>query len=164
MVDGDTLVTRMSGRELRVRLIGVDAPEIRHRGSTLPGECFGTDAAAALRRLAPRGGVLKVTPDRERRDPYGRELRYAWTSDGLFVNAALIRDGYARAMVVPPNDRFIGLFRAAESTAHQARSGLWSGCQGPARGVGRIKPANRSSRSPWVPRGVPGRPASNHSK
>ncbi|MGI8330071.1 thermonuclease family protein [Actinomadura scrupuli] len=137
MVDGDTLVTRMAGQRLRVRLIGVDAPEIRHRGSVLPGECFGTAATAALRRLAPPGSVLKVTPDRRRRDPYGRELRYAWTSGGLFVNEALIRGGYARAMAVPPNDRFIGLFRAAESAAHQARSGLWSACRWPAGDVDR---------------------------
>jgi micrococcal nuclease len=137
VVDGDTLVTRMAGQRRRVRLIGVDAPEIRHRGSVLPGECFGIDATAALRRLAPPGGVVEITPDRRRRDPYGRELRYVRTSDGLFVNEALIRGGYARAMVVAPNDRFIGLLRAAESAAHQARSGLWSACQGPAGDVDR---------------------------
>jgi endonuclease YncB( thermonuclease family) len=142
VVDGDTLVTRMAGRRLRVRLIGVDAPEIARR-SAVPGECFGTDARAALRRLAPRGSVLKITPDRERRDAYGRELRYAWTVGGVFVNAALMRHGYARAMMVPPNDRYNELFRAAESAAHQARLGLWSECRGA------WKASTRQSRQSW---------------
>jgi micrococcal nuclease len=81
--------------------------------------------------------VLKITPDRERRDPYGRELFYAWTPGGAFINAVLIHDGYARAMVVPPNDRFIELFRAAETAAHQAHLGLWSECP---RSYGGINP------------------------
>jgi micrococcal nuclease len=128
VIDGDTLVAKVAGRDLRVRLIGVDAPEIDHPRSVVPGECFGAAAAGALRRLAPRGSVLKITPDRERRDLYGRKLFYAWTPEGTFINAALIHDGYARAMVVPPNDRFIELFRAAETAAHQAHLGLWSEC------------------------------------
>jgi endonuclease YncB( thermonuclease family) len=139
----------MSGRDLRVRLIGVDAPEIGHHRFSR-GECFGAEAAAALRRLTPPGSVLKVTSDRERRDPYGRELLYAWTSGGAFVNAALIRGGDARAMVVPPNDRFIEIFRAAEATAHQAHLGLWSECQGSSGGVNSSEPAKRSLRSRWA--------------
>jgi micrococcal nuclease len=139
----------MTGHRLRARLIGVDAPEIGHRGSAVAGECFGPEAAAALRRLAPRDGVLKVTADRERRDPYGRELFYAWTSDGVFVNAALIHHGYARAMMIPPNDRFAGLFRAAESAAQRAHLGLWSACRRPTGGINSIRPTNNPKDSPW---------------
>jgi endonuclease YncB( thermonuclease family) len=67
-------------------------------------------------------------------------------------------------MVVPPNDRFIELFRAAETAAHQAHLGLWSECPRSHGGINPLKPANRALRSQWVRRGVQGRPASNHSK
>jgi micrococcal nuclease len=123
VVDGDTVIVRMNGRRERVRLIGVDAPEtwLRH-------DCFGTEATLALRRLAPPGALVHAAADAERRDRYGRLLLYLWTSHGAFVNADLIREGFARTMTIPPNTSRASVFQEAERTARHTLAGLWHAC------------------------------------
>jgi micrococcal nuclease len=136
VVDGDTLVVRAHGRLISVRLVGVDAPELGHVRSPVAAfheirpDCAGRAAGRALSRLVRPGAALYVTADRERRDAYGRSLLYVWTARGVFVNAALIRSGHARAMVIPPNDRFAGVFRGAEAAAQRAREARRSACAG----------------------------------
>jgi endonuclease YncB( thermonuclease family) len=129
VIDGDTLAADLRGRAERIRLIGVDAPETATRTERM--ECHGHRATLALRRLAGRGTSVRLAYDRERRDRYGRRLSYAWTADGVFVNAALIRGGHARPMPVAPNDRYAALFRAAGRRAWIAGSGLWTRCEPP---------------------------------
>ncbi|MCO6011492.1 thermonuclease family protein [Actinoallomurus purpureus] len=123
VVDGDTLILRMWGRAVRVRLIGVDAPETWTRH-----DCFGVNATRALRRLAPAGSVLRLAGDREAYDHYGRRLAYLWTTRGRFLAAELIRAGFAQAMVIGPNARYFGVLAAAEAAAHRKKAGLW-GCR-----------------------------------
>lgn len=135
VVDGDTLVVSSHGRPLRLRLIGVDAPELprtygRLRRSAGAEGCAGRAAERALSKLIRAGAVLHVASDREPFDPYGRRLGYVWTDEGadpgrpgggrhlgVFVNAALIRSGHARAVVIEPNDRFAAVLAAAETAS-----------------------------------------------
>ena len=122
IVDGDTLVV---GGE-KVRLIGVDTPETRKPGT--PVECFGRAATAYVTRLA-LGRRVRLVLDAEERDRYGRLLAYVFLrGDGRFVNAALVRDGYALALTVPPNVRHAGTFRALQREARRERRGLWDAC------------------------------------
>jgi micrococcal nuclease len=137
VIDGDTLVVRAHGRRLiSVRLIGVDAPELDKARAPAAAtherrsDCAGRAARRALSRLVRPGTALYVTVDRERRDAYGRSLFYVWTAQGTFVNAALIRSGHARAMMIPPNDRFAVVLRAAETAARRAPEDRRSGCAG----------------------------------
>lgn len=123
VVDGDTLVLSLSGRQDRVRLIGLDAPEtwLRH-------DCFGPEATQALNRLTPPGTPVRVTPDTELRDHYGRLLSYLWTSHGTFVNAELLREGFARTMPIPPNTSHAQDLEDAQRTAQRTHAGLWRSC------------------------------------
>ena len=122
VVDGDTLV--VDGE--RVRLIGVDTPESVKPGS--PVECFGKEASAFLRRLLA-GRRVRLETDVEERDRYGRLLAYAHRrGDGLFVNAELVRRGYATPLTIPPNVRFADRFAALARDAREGRRGLWSAC------------------------------------
>ena len=73
---------------MRVRLIGVDAPE----GPPSP-ECWADEARDHLRMLLPQGSLVWAAPDIEWRDRYDRVLLYLWTEDGLFVNHALALAG-----------------------------------------------------------------------
>ena len=50
---------------------------------------------------------MRLDFDAERRDGYGRLLAYVYVGD-LFVNAELVREGYATTLTIPPNDRFAG--------------------------------------------------------
>ena len=101
VVDGDTIRVVQDGREEAVRYIGVDTPETVKPGS--PVECYGKAASAANRRLV-EGEPVRLVDDVEARDRYGRRLAYVYRSrDDLFVNAELVRDGYATVLTIPPN-------------------------------------------------------------
>lgn len=110
--DGDTL---RCGTE-RVRLFGVDAPEVR-RGQT-PAEPFAYEARNELVRLT-RGRVGCRIVDRDR---YGRFVGRCWSDDSPDVNAALIRSGLATEY-----RRYSkGAYAAAEAEARAARRGHWA--------------------------------------
>jgi micrococcal nuclease len=120
VVDGDTIVV---GDE-RVRLIGVDTPESVKPGS--PVECFAREASAFLERLV-EGRRVRLERDAEARDRYGRLLAYVHRGE-LFVNAELVRRGYASVATFPPNVRHVDTLLRAQREARSARRGLWSAC------------------------------------
>jgi micrococcal nuclease len=129
--DGDTLRARVAAPndlipttdEVRVRLIGIDTPEV-----SAPAECWGDEATAHLRALAPQGSVLWASLDVDPLDRYERYLLYLWTDDGRFVNHELVAAGDAETLVVEPNDRYADLFEQAETTAQAAGAGRWGAC------------------------------------
>ena len=132
VVDGDTLV--VAGGH-RVRLIGVDTPETKDPRK--PVQCFGEQASAYVSSLLREGEGVRLVGDVEERDVYGRTLAYVYRlADGLFVNAALVREGYAHVLTIPPNvahaDEFVTLARGARERGR----GLWSSCPLP-DGAGR---------------------------
>ncbi|MGH8972796.1 MAG: thermonuclease family protein [Acidimicrobiia bacterium] len=124
IVDGDTLVVTGG---VRVRLIGINTPE--SVDPRRPVECFGQEASAALARLVPPGTPVRLDYDVERTDDFGRTLAYLYrTSDGLFVNAALVEGGYAQPATYPPNVAHAGEFAALADQARERNAGLWSVC------------------------------------
>jgi micrococcal nuclease len=130
VVDGDTFVALRAGRRLRVRLIGVDAPESVRPGT--PVECHARAAARTLERLLPPGeSVLAAYQPGGRRDRYGRELWDVWLPDGRFVQAALVRRGAAEARADPPHTGHADWLAAAEARARARGAGLHGKCPGP---------------------------------
>lgn len=134
VVDGDTFEARIGGEEEDVRLIGVDTPESVKPGA--PVECFGPQASNYAERLL-EGRRLRLVFGEERRDSYDRLLAYAYLDPAVeahapdrprFVNAALVRGGYAETLTIPPNDRFAPLLRRLELRAARAGRGLWGAC------------------------------------
>jgi micrococcal nuclease len=126
VVDGDTVVVRTGGHDERVRYIGVDTPESVKPGT--PVQCFAKAASAANKRLV-EGQEVRLVPDAEARDRYGRTLAYVYrSSDGLFVNAELVRRGYAKPMTIPPNVAHAVELRRLAATARRQGRGLWSRC------------------------------------
>lgn len=124
VTDGDTIVVAGS---TRVRLIGIDTPETHHPSK--PVQCFGAEASAHTRELLPAGTPVRLVHDVERLDRYRRTLAYVYRlGDGLFVNAALVRDGYAQAYTYPPNVAHSDELVALAREAREAGRGLWSAC------------------------------------
>jgi micrococcal nuclease len=119
IVDGDTLV--LAGG-VRVRLIGVDAPEAAW--DDRPAEPRADEATAFVRDFI-EGRDVRLEYDRERLDDYGRTLAYVFVED-RFLNEELIRAGLARAMTRFPyrSDRQ-RLFVAAEREAREHKRGIW---------------------------------------
>ncbi|MEM7609775.1 MAG: thermonuclease family protein [Myxococcota bacterium] len=121
ITDGDTLRVRLDGRSERVRLVGIDTPETEN--SPRGPQPFADEATDALRSLV-RDRSLSLAFDTERRDRFGRLLAYLYADD-TFVNAEMIREGWARPLTVPPNVRHAERFAALAAEARQARRGIW---------------------------------------
>ena len=116
VIDGDTVVATRLGR---IRLIGVDTPE--------EGRCLENEATRFTReRLEDQ--LVGYEFDKEREDRHGRTLAYL-NRDGMH-NLALVEEGYARPLIIPPNDRYASPFMEAYRKAKERRVGRWSGeCQ-----------------------------------
>ncbi|MBX5489612.1 MAG: thermonuclease family protein [Chloroflexi bacterium] len=129
VVDGDTIIVAIGGRQQRVRYIGVNAPESVDPRREV--QCFGREAAARNAQLVD-GQRVWLEKDVSETDPYGRLLRYVYVN-GTMVNAELVREGYARAVTFPPDVRYAEELRRLEREAREARRGLWGTCPPPGR-------------------------------
>ena len=124
-VDGDTVIARLeSGRVEKVRLLGVDTPEVVDPRK--PVQCFGHVASEFTKsQLVGRHVMLEF--DAEPRDKYGRMLAYVLV-DGHRFDDELLARGYARFLVIPPNGSHARAMLREELAAHAARRGLWGSC------------------------------------
>jgi micrococcal nuclease len=125
VIDGDTIVVQGDANaQVTVRLIGVDTPETVH--PTKPVEEYGKEASRFTGNLLKGEKVyLAYEGQNPALDKYGRTLAYIYRApDGLFVNAELIRQGYAHAYIAYPF-RYLEQFRQLEQFARQAEKGLW---------------------------------------
>lgn len=125
VVDGDTFwVDDGSEKGLKVRLIGVDAPETRRSARKEIGY-YGEESKEYLTRLLLDNEV-RLEYDVDRKDRYGRALAYAYLPDGTFVNETLIKQGYATVLTVPPNVQYADAFVRYQQQARKKGRGLWS--------------------------------------
>ncbi len=109
-----------------MRYIGVDTPESVRPGTAV--QCFAERASHANAALVG-GRRVRLVADAERRDRYGRLLAYVYREpDGAFVNAALVRDGYARTLTIPPNVAHRDDLARLADAARRAGRGLWRAC------------------------------------
>lgn len=132
VVDGDTL--KLSSGQ-RVRLIGVDTPEVHYSDKLLrDAKKTGKDIAVIQAMGKKASGFTKglcldrrvrLEFDVERNDRYGRLLAYVYLEDGTFVNAKILEEGYGQVMTIPPNVKYADQFLSLERNARDRRKGLW---------------------------------------
>jgi micrococcal nuclease len=116
--DGDTIDVANVGR---VRLLGIDAPEIgRVYDTAAP---FGREARDRLVALVLHRWI-RLETEGQQTDMYDRRLAYVLTEDGQFVNAVLVREGLARVTARVPLSRLPEL-QKAEAEAQAFRRGMW---------------------------------------
>lgn len=128
VVDGDTIDVRLvDGRERRVRLIGIDTPEVR--GVV---QCGGPRASRSLKKLLPVGTRVRLVSDQtqDRRDRYGRLLRYVIKiSTSRDINKVQILRGWASVYVYDDNPfQRVGQYRRAQRQAKTNLRGIWGLC------------------------------------
>jgi len=133
VLDGDTIDVMIGGKHERVRLIGIDTPEIAHPSSgnrpANDAECFGDEAKAFTQSLLAPGTQVRLERDVVPRDDYGRLLAYVHTVDGeTFVNLELAVQGYAQPLTIEPNATFAPTIVHAARLAEQGDAGLWGAC------------------------------------
>lgn len=123
--DGDTFwIYNGTSEGEKIRLIGVDAPESKNVFKKKKGY-FGTEAKEYLTNLL-KGKRVKLEYDVDRKDQYGRTLAYVYLEDGTFVNATLVKNGYAMVMTIPPNVKFADEFVKLQQEARENNRGLWN--------------------------------------
>lgn len=114
VVDGDTLIVQEGGERDRVRVLGIDTPEL--------GSCLGSLARSEARRLAQgRHIALRIDPTQRRRDRYGRLLAYVQLPNGRDLGLELIRAGYAAVLVVGRPFQRVDAYRRAARQAPAPR-------------------------------------------
>jgi micrococcal nuclease len=128
--DGDTFdIDIPDGRKpkTRIRLWGVDCPEIAH-GPDENDAWFGREAADFVQEhFEGRRVRIALDPNRSPRDKYGRLLAYVYADEnGEMLNEQLVEAGLAYA-----DQRFDHIFKhrfvQLEKRASKARNGLWEG-------------------------------------
>jgi micrococcal nuclease len=122
VVDGDTLGVRLAaGRSERVRLIGIDTPEV--------GQCL-ADRATKTARLLAQGRPVTLIGDgtQATRDRYGRLLAYVWLPRGRDLGFQLISQGLARVYVFGRPFARLAAYRRAEQTGRRQGINVWRGC------------------------------------
>ncbi len=125
VLDGDTIAFEGNGKEEKIRLIGIDAPE--SVDPRRPVQCFGAESSRRMHELLD-GRTITVTtdPTQDRYDKYGRLLAYVFRDDGLFVNKAMLEEGYAYEYTYITPYKEQPAFIAAERLAHDNAAGLWA--------------------------------------
>ena len=124
VIDGDTFVIETSpGNEERVRLIGVDAPETRRTRNREVGH-YAEESKAFLSKMI-ENQMVRLVYDVNKYDRYQRILAYVYLRNGTFVNAELVKRGYAVVMTVPPNVEHAETFVRLQREARENNRGLW---------------------------------------
>lgn len=131
--DGDTITVRLDGHTEKVRLVGIDSPELHDDRQDY------RDVAYAAKNYARSllGGetvTLDADPRQGNRDRYGRLLRYVILDDGTNVNEKMVREGYAH-VYTRFNFALKARFKLAEDEAKRGRLGVWALAPGPWREV-----------------------------
>ena len=117
VLDGDTIEVLLAGETLRLRYIGINSPE--------DGQPFAAETTQANRDFVEGKKVL-LEKDVSETDRYNRILRYVYLLDGTFINAELVRGGYARAAAYPPDTRYQDYLESVQQKASQAGLGIWA--------------------------------------
>jgi micrococcal nuclease len=136
VIDGDTLLVKVSDDTERIRLIGIDSPESfdnpkAERDSRNNGEKIssitnhGRQAEQYAKSIISQGEMVRLEYDVQLRDKYGRILAYVYLNDGTMLNEKMLLNGYAKVYTIPPDVKYVERFKKAQSKAQNSKAGLW---------------------------------------
>lgn len=125
VVDGDTIDVSIDGKVKRLRLIGINTPEIIDPRK--PVECFGVEASNKAKTLLTGKKISLETDDSQGElDKYNRLLRYVFLEDGTNINLLMIKEGYAYEYTYDLPYKYQTEFKNAQKQAEANKAGLWS--------------------------------------
>lgn len=112
VIDGDTVIIENG---FHVRYIGIDAPE--------KNEAYYLEATLLNKKLV-EGKSIRLEKDTSEKDKYGRILGYIYVDD-IFINAEIVRLGYAHAKAYPPDIKHQWYLQIMETEARKTKRGIW---------------------------------------
>lgn len=124
VIDGDTIIVDINGKDEKLRLIGVNTPETVDPRKKV--QCFGREANNFVKNmLTGKSVTLEADPTQSDRDKYGRLLRYVYLDD-ILVNEEIISSGYGYEYTYQIPYKFQSEFKASEAYAKDGGIGLWA--------------------------------------
>lgn len=126
VADGDTFTIKRDGKEIKVRMIGIDAPEsVAPDEYGKPNTKEGKNAAEYLKKLINDKNVY-LEFDLDTYDQYSRLLAYVYLSDETtMVQELLLSEGYVQVMTIQPNVKYQDRFLALQRQARGSGKGFW---------------------------------------
>lgn len=125
VVDGDTLIVQIDGESVRLRLIGVDAPESFSHHDENRRTVAGENVSRILTALLESETTVLLDFDVEKYDQYDRMLAYVYTDEGIMLNEVLARFGLVEVKRYHPNVRFHDYLKELEADAKADNIGIW---------------------------------------
>jgi endonuclease YncB( thermonuclease family) len=115
----------VNGKSESVRLIGIETPELNDSRTGV--QCFAKEASERTKQLVIGKNIrLEKDPSQGDRDKYKRLLGYIFLENGMFINKALIAEGYAHEYTYDGEYKYQKQFKAAQAEAKAAEVGLWA--------------------------------------
>lgn len=118
--DGDT-IRLTDGR--KIRFIAINTPELAHDGRKA--QPLAEAAKTTLSRLLPVGSRVGLRYDKEHYGPHRRVLAHVFNSKQQNISVALLRQGYAFAIAIPPNLWQSACYFRQEARARADNRGIW---------------------------------------
>ncbi len=124
VIDGDTLTVLIDGESRKIRIIGIDTPEVNKS------ECYADEAKWRAEELLENTFVnLESDTTQGDIDRYERLLRFVFLQDGRNFGEVMIREGYAREYTYNKAYTYQQDYQGSERKAQQDKVGLWGeGC------------------------------------
>lgn len=125
VIDGDTFDVDIDGKIKRIRVIGINTPEVVDPRKKV--ECFGKEASEKAKELLFNKKVrLESDPTQGNVDKYGRLLRYVFLEDGTDFGLLMIKEGYAYEYTYNIPYKYQQQYKNAQKQAQENKRGLWA--------------------------------------
>lgn len=124
VIDGDTIEVNLNGESKRVRLIGIDTPELNDSRPQI--RCF-AELAKTKMQYAVEGKDIIIVSDNSQsdRDRYNRLLRFVYLDKNTNLNYLMVWKGYAYEYTYSSPYRKQDKFKEAQKVAEKRNRGLW---------------------------------------
>lgn len=122
VVDGDTIIVKYNGEDVRVRMIGIDTAESVHPDESKNTQEGKNASDYTKQMLTDKKVALEF--DVQQKDKYGRFLAYVYL-DGKMYNKTLLENGYAKIATYPPNVKYVDDFVQLQKEARENQIGIW---------------------------------------
>ena len=125
-IDGDTARFIIKGDDVKVRFLGINAPEIA--SNTKDGEPYGEEASKYVCKKLKTASKIEIEYDNnsDKEDKYGRTLSYVFI-DGKLLETMILKKGYASVKYVKNNYKYYDDLIEAEEYAKNKQLGIHSG-------------------------------------
>lgn len=123
ITDGDTIEVLYKREKYDVRLLCIDTPESVKNG--VPIQPFAHKASKVTEKLTLKKKVTLLF-EKQLKDKYGRLLAHVFVNDGQYINAVLVKNGFARVQVIKPNELLKDYFYKLQNEAIKEKRGFWN--------------------------------------